>query len=450
MVLKKVNQRFYIYAISCIVLVMLLIALASSMFPKYQSMLLFIIVMVAMDFYLWKSIRTSISKLQYLIKLLSSLLYWLPLALVVVYFLFSIIINIKDWNQNIRTYLTALMIVFFMTKIVSVLFLFIADIFRVFRFIYSFFFNRNAFYSKFKNKRPKVILYFGNSLALVFMLIMLYGMVFTVFNFKVRKVELSFPNLPQQFNGYKIVQLSDIHLGSWYNEKPLQRAVDIVNDLHPNLVCFTGDLVNFSTDEAYRFEKTLLNIHATNGVYSILGNHDYGNYVKWKSDKEKEDNMKAMYNLQKRLGWHLLLNAHDSISIDSSSIVIAGVENWGHNLRFPRYGDMEKTFANVDTTKFILLLSHDPTHWEYIISQNYHYVNLTLSGHTHGMQFGITTDKLEWSPAKYIYKFWAGLYATTFGNATQYLYVNRGLGIIGYPGRVGMPPEITVIELKRK
>ncbi len=450
MMLKKVNHRFYIYAISCLILTVLLVVFASSKFPKYHGMLQFIILMVIMDFYLWKSLRTSINKFNIIFKSISKIIYWLPLTIVITFVLSSIIINIKDWDQNIRTYLTGFIMVFFTAKTIAVIFLFIADIFRFFRFVWYFLFKRNAFYSKFKNKRPRFILYIGNTLSFIIFFTMLYGMIFTEFNFKVRRVELSFPNLPTQFNGYKIVQLSDMHLGSWYSEKPLQNAVNIINDLHPDLICFTGDLVNFSTDEAFRFENTLKQIHSPNGVYSILGNHDYGNYVKWKTDKEKDDNMKAMYDLQKRLGWHLLLNANDSIIRDSASIIIAGVENWGFHPRFPKYGDIDKAINNIDTNKFIILLSHDPSHWQYIINPKYPFINLTLSGHTHGMQMGITTNKNEWSPAKYMYKYWAGLYTSIVGNRSQYLYVNRGLGVIGYPGRLGMPPEITIIELKRK
>ncbi len=450
MMLKKVNRSFYVVAFSCLVLIIILITLASSKFPKYQGMLQFMVLMVIMDFYLWESLRNAINNYTLAFRTIAKILYWLPLITAIIYFAGSIIINIKDWDQNIRTYLTAYIMVFFVVKTISVLFLFLADIYRMLRFVWFFLFKRSAFYKKFKNKRPRFILFIGNSIAFMILLIMLYGMTCNVFDFKVRKVEVSFNNLPEQFNGYKIVQLSDIHLGSWYSDKPLKHAVDIINDLHPNLIVFTGDLVNFSTDEAYRFENTLKQIKAPNGVYSILGNHDYGLYVKWKSDAEKADNMKAMYELQKRIGWKLLLNEHDTIKKDTSFIIMAGVENWSHNPRFPVLGNIDKAIGNVDTNLFFIMLSHDPTHWQYVISQKYQFIGLTLSGHTHGMQMGITTNNYEWSPAKLIYKFWAGLYAMSTGNRTQYLYINRGLGVIGYPGRIGMPPEITLIELKKK
>jgi len=416
--------------------------------PKYRGFMIFFILLIISDFYLWNSIKNFILKQQRYIKYTLSFVYWLSLIFSFVFFAALIGIDIKKWNSFFRTYITAAMLIFYAPKAFAVSFLLLADFLRLIKFSYTFCFKRNKFRQKFYNARWKPLLYTGNLVAVLIFIVLLRGMIFSEFDFKIRKIELEFNQLPKAFNGLKIVQLSDIHLGSWYGKQPLERAVQMVNDLHPDIICFTGDLVNYTTSEAFEYEDVLKKLHAPLGKFAILGNHDYGDYVSWENDSLKKKNMIDLYDFEKRIGWKLLLNSNVKINKDSSSIYISGVENWGKTLRFPKKGDIRKAIQGIDRNAFIVLLSHDPSHWDEIISKKYQNIPLTLSGHTHGMQLGIATNNYEWSPAKYLYKHWAGLFENETVNSHQYLYVNRGLGVIAYPGRIGILPEITLIELK--
>ncbi len=418
--------------------------------PKYRGFMIFFISLIISDFYLWNSVKSFISKQIAFIKYSLRFFYWLSLIFTFIFFITLLLLDIKYWNSIFRTYITAAMLVLYAPKIFAVSCLFLTDLLRIIKFSYTFLFKRSEFCQKFNNKRWKPILYLGNIGALFIFIALLQGMIFGEFNFKVRKVNLEFEQLPPAFNGLKIVQLSDIHLGTWYGKEPLERAVRIINDLKPDIICFTGDLVNYTTSEALIYEDIFKKLNAPLGKFAILGNHDYGEYVVWKNETLKSKNMTDLYNFEKRIGWNLLLNSNIKIEKDSSFIYIAGVENWGKNHRFPKKGDVKKAMSGIDSNAFTILLSHDPSHWDEIISKQYQNIPLTLSGHTHGMQLGIVTNSFEWSPAQYLYKHWAGLIKNEKSASPQYLYINRGLGVIGYPGRIGILPEITLIELKRK
>jgi Predicted phosphohydrolases len=262
------------------------------------------------------------------------------------------------------------------------------------------------------------------------------------FNFKIDKVKLAFPNLPKAFNGLRIIQISDIHIGSFNGFKSrVAEAIDMINSQNPDIIFFTGDLVNNFYDELDGWLPILAKMKAKIGKYSILGNHDYGNYYHWTSERDKAENLQKIKDAQAQLGFQMLNNQSSVLGKDGDRLAIIGVENWGHP-PFPQYADYDKASKNVLDIPFKILLSHDPNHWEAKIMGKTD-VDLTLSGHTHGMQFGIHFDGFRWSPAQYKFPRWAGLYREN----KQFLYVNRGLGYIGYPGRVGMDPEITVIEL---
>jgi predicted MPP superfamily phosphohydrolase len=273
---------------------------------------------------------------------------------------------------------------------------------------------------------------------------MLYGMVRTGYNLKVRKVKAFFPDLPQTLDGLKIVQISDLHSGSFSSNSFFEEAVERINKLEPDLIFFTGDLVNNEAVEAERFVSTFKKLNAKMGVFSVLGNHDYGDYVPWSSPDEKSENLKRLKQIHYDADWKLLLN--DSVTIQSANeqIAVVGVENWGAARHFPKHGDLDKAVENVKEVPFKILLSHDPSHWDAQVLKHPEKFQLTLSGHTHGAQFGIEIPGFKWSPVQYIYKQWAGLYNGIDG---QKLYVNRGLGFIGYMGRIGIPPEITLLEL---
>lgn len=284
----------------------------------------------------------------------------------------------------------------------------------------------------------------GLALASIPFASFIYGITIGKYNFKVKKVSLSFPNLDPVFNGYKIVQISDIHSGSFDSRENVLKGVHMINDLDPDLVVFTGDLVNDRAEEIDHFIDIFKQIRSKDGIYSITGNHDYGDYVSWSSKEAKEENFQRLVQKHGEIGFEILMNENRKIQRGNHHINIVGIENWGLP-PFPQKGDLNKALEGVDD-QFTLLLSHDPSHWDAQTLKHDNRVDLTLAGHTHGMQFGIEIPGIKWSPVKYKYPRWAGLY----NENDQYLYVNRGFGFLGLPGRVGIWPEITIFELKSK
>ncbi|MCT4589475.1 MAG: metallophosphoesterase [Carboxylicivirga sp.] len=292
--------------------------------------------------------------------------------------------------------------------------------------------------------RKKFLSQVGIVMASLPFVSLLFGVMKGRFNFSKRYTKLSFPNLPEAFDGLKIVQISDLHLGSLNsNYEEMEEAVKLINDEYPDLICFTGDLVNNFYEETIGWEKVFSKLNARIGKFSVLGNHDYGDYSKWDSQEEKKENLNNIKLAHKRLGFNLLNNQSQVLESNGDKLLVTGVENWGHP-PFPQYGDLKKATEGTNGVPFKLLLSHDPDHWDAEVTKQFDH-DLTLAGHTHGMQFGIEFKNFQWSPAKYKFRRWAGLY----NEGNQYLYVNRGLGYLGMPARVGMPPEITIIELTR-
>jgi Predicted phosphohydrolases len=289
---------------------------------------------------------------------------------------------------------------------------------------------------------------FLSRLALITGGTMLGGFVYGISNryrYHVRRVSLKLDELPAAFKGLKIVQVSDIHSGSFDSPKAVQRGVQLALDEKPDLIFFTGDLVNNKSDEIVPYMSIFSQLKAPMGVYSTLGNHDYGDYVEWPSKQAKVANLERLKSIHGQMGWKLMMNEHVVLERGDDKIAIVGIENWGAKAGFPKYGDMQRAYAGLPEKNipFKILLSHDPSHWDHQVQQEYPDIQLTLSGHTHGMQFGVEIPGFKWSPVQYMYKNWAGLYQ----QGKQYLYVNRGFGFLGYPGRLGILPEITVIEL---
>jgi predicted MPP superfamily phosphohydrolase len=274
---------------------------------------------------------------------------------------------------------------------------------------------------------------------------LLYGMYRGKYNFRVLRYTLHFEDLPDAFDGYRLTQISDIHSGSFDNAEKITYAIDLVNEQQSNVILFTGDLVNNKASEMLPWKDMFSGLEAEDGIYSVMGNHDYGDYVSWDSEEDKQKNLNELKAIQKEMGFELLLNESRFIEKKGERLAIIGVENWGKG-GFKKAGDLMKAIKNVNSNDFKIVMSHDPSHWEaQVVPDDYHY-HLTLSGHTHGMQFGIEIPGLvKWSPVKWRYKQWAGIYE----QMGQYLNVNRGFGYLGYPGRVGIWPEITVIELKK-
>ncbi len=266
------------------------------------------------------------------------------------------------------------------------------------------------------------------------------------YNYRVRKLKLKFNNLPVAFRGLKIVQISDIHTGSFDNHSAVAHGIERIMDQKADLIFFTGDLVNNQAKEVdEKYQEIFSRLKAPMGVYSTLGNHDYGDYVEWPTPQDKVNNLNTLKEIHAKMGWRLLMNEHIVFERGGDKIALLGIENWGAKAHFPKYGDMGKAYAGLPekNVPFKMLLSHDPSHWEAQILPEYKDINLMFSGHTHGMQFGVDTKYLKWSPVQYLYKQWAGHYQ----QGEQALYVNRGFGFLGYPGRLGILPEITVIEL---
>jgi hypothetical protein len=282
-------------------------------------------------------------------------------------------------------------------------------------------------------------------------LLLAAGMILWNHDFRLRKETFRLPELPASFNGFRIVQISDIHLGNWGFPGKLEEAVEIINSMHPDVVFFTGDLVNYASFEVYDFAKILKEIRAPLGVFTIMGNHDYGDYVNWPSPEAKRQNLAYLHEICQYMGWKLLLNEHQFVHKGNDSIAIIGVENWGGTRRFPRLGDLSKASEGTGNSPVKILLSHDPSHWDRVVRQQFKDIDITFSGHTHGFQFGVECCGILWSPFQHIYREWAGVYSEPVpgGLHPQYLYVNRGLGSVGYPGRVGILPEITLITLKK-
>ncbi len=272
---------------------------------------------------------------------------------------------------------------------------------------------------------------------------MIYGITFGKYNYQVRNVVLEFPDLPKAFHGFKIAQISDIHSGSFDDKEAVLRGVKMVNDQLADLIVFTGDLVNARSKEIVPFLDVFSQLKATNGVISTKGNHDYGMYYQWPNKEAHNADQDEMLNHHKGMGFDLLNNENRIIKKDGEEINIVGVENWGLP-PFPQVGDLDQALKGTEKSPFTILLSHDPSHWDEVVLKHKRHIHLTLAGHTHGMQFGVEIPGIKWSPVQYRYPRWAGLYK----EKNQHLYVNRGFGFIGFPGRVGIMPEITVFELK--
>jgi uncharacterized protein len=439
------------YKIVLAFVIVILIGIAGAIaLPKYAGRMPFLLVLLVLDVYYWKVMRTNLWPDKRPLHYLVTTLYWLPFFLLMLFIMGSGLWSIRFWPPVLKIYLPGLALVGYVTKFGLYFFLILADILAFIRGSVKIILGKGRRKGVFFHRwQPFVIA--GSCLSGLLFSLLFIGMVYWVYDFNVKTITVASSDLPAEFEGMRIVQVSDIHLGSWISDRPLKRAIRMIGNLKPDIVLFTGDLVNFSTDEAYPFRADLQQIKAPSGIYAIKGNHDYGDYVQWPSEKEKQADRDSLASFYRQLGWNLMNNQNVILHRGMSSIAIAGVENWSKKAVWGRRGDMKKALMGKDSVPFILLMSHDPTHWEVEISRSYPQVDLTLSGHTHGMQLGIETSSFSWSPAQYMYKYWAGLYAQKLKNGRdQFLYVNRGLGTIGFPGRVGIRPEITLFILKNK
>jgi predicted MPP superfamily phosphohydrolase len=402
--------------------------------------IIFIGILLALDFYALQSFR-SVTKSPWV-----TVLYIFCSFFVLGNFIYQAV-NLDRSSSGINHgFYTAfaLFVLFYVPKFILILTMFGEDIFRLFEAIFNKITSQNTASEPFFKGRRKILGQLALGVAAIPFFSILYGITKGKYNFKVLKYTLFFEDLPSEFEGYKITQISDIHSGSFDKKAKIEYAIDLINEQASDVIMFTGDLVNSKTSEMESWKSLFSKLSAKDGVYSVLGNHDYGDYVRWPSKEEKEKNFQDMLKLQQEMGFELLLNDSRFIKKNDARIAVIGVENWGKG--FKQKGDLKKATEKISKDDFKIVLSHDPSHWEYEISKDDFHYHLTLSGHTHGMQFGIEIPGLiKWSPIKWRYKYWAGLYK----QAGQYLNVNRGFGFLAFPGRVGIWPEITVITLKK-
>ena len=427
----------------------------------FRNFLIFLTVLMLIDLYAWKGISTALGGSSVMIKRWTRILYWvvsLGIIGVMVWVGFSIQELRQSRNYSFLFSLAALFMLFFLPKLVLVVFHLIEDVLSFLRWVWCTLApgsDRQAegtarpsaeglWHALGANgiSRLRFLSQLGLALASIPFGGVLYGITHGRRNFRVARVKVDAPGLPEAFDGLRIVQISDMHLGSFSADTDIVRkGVDLINAEDPDLILFTGDLVNDFNEEALPWLDTLKELRARMGKYSILGNHDYSDYAPWPDPAQKRENLKALIGHHATMGFRILLDEHLPLEKDGQRIGLLGVQNWGS--RFQQYGDLKKTMQGSEEYPYRILMSHDPSHWEAQVWGTG--IDLTLSGHTHGAQFGITIAGQTYSPAQWVYKHWAGLYE----NAGQHLYVNRGFGYIGFPGRVGMPPEITVLELRR-
>jgi predicted MPP superfamily phosphohydrolase len=386
---------------------------------------LILLLWLVTDFYFLQAVKTLAPSLSYIWA------YWLIDLLIMAGIIAAIFVRRGARLQQILiTWLMGSMLLAFVPRLFSMPFLLIEDITRLFR---SF--------------PPRA--YWVSELTLgtaaVLFLIVLFGITRGRHFYRVRRETIHFPDLPEAFDGFTITQITDVHSGSFTNPAGVQKGLDLVNAQHSDVILFTGDLVNNKASEMDRWIPAFAELKAPMGKYSVLGNHDYGDYIQWASPEAKTANLSRLKQVHAEIGFRLLLDEAINLQKNGQSITLLGVENWGKG-GFHKYGDLQKATQSVDNKAFKVLMSHDPSHWEGVTLDHHQHIHLTLSGHTHGMQFGIELFGFKWSPIKYVYKQWAGLYR----NEGRFLYVNRGFGFLGLKGRIGMWPEVAVITLKRR
>jgi len=404
-------------------------------------LVILITILILIDFYIYHVLKILMQGASVSTKTTVGLIYWALCIMSLGSFLLFPYIT----NPYFKQYFFSIGMGWVLTQIFMVLFFLVDDL------------RRGAFWTmgqaasiagaKFMNTengipRSTFLSWMGVGLSSTLFFSLLYGFG-NKYNYKVIKKKIVLKGLPNAFKGFKIIHISDIHSGSLKDKAAVLKGIALIEKQNADIVLFTGDLVNDRASEMRDWMDVFGKIKAPHGVFSTLGNHDYGDYVKWDTAEEKKQNLEALKQVHHDLGWRLLMNENTSIQKSGESIKIVGIENWGAKARFPKYGKMDLAMQGISEQEVAILLSHDPSHWEAEVIPKYSSVQLTLSGHTHGMQFGLENPYFKWSPVQWVYKQWAGIYE----NKDQQLYVNRGFGFLGYPGRVGILPEITLIEL---
>lgn len=410
-----------------------------------MSVIVLLIVLGLIDYYLFQAVLAVSKNWSPFWKSLLRYGFWVPTVISVTGILWYNLGDPYKVSKDMWLWLRTFMVGVYLSKVFGIVFVFIDDLQRGFRWVVSLFYrgtsdglpgeviSRSEFLTK--AALAATAIPFGA---------MTYGIISGAHDYRVRRVTVSLPNLPRSFDGIRIGQLSDIHSGSFWNKTAVSGGVDMMLAEKPDIIFFTGDLVNDRSDEVKDYAPIFGKLKAPLGVYSTTGNHDYGDYASWQSADEKKENFRNLVKAHREMNFDILMNENRILEQGGEKIAILGIENWGAG-RFSKYGKMDAAYQGTEEAAAKILLSHDPSHWDAQVRPLYPDVDLMLSGHTHGFQFGVEIGGFKWSPSQYAYKQWAGLY----NEGRQYLYVNRGFGYLGYPGRIGMPPELTIIELKR-
>lgn len=401
-------------------------------------------ILFTIDFYAFQAFRTISQHWSAAARSVLYSLFWAIPLLTFFYFLASTFQWTATWSKPTITFLGTFIFIAYLSKFLVIPMLFVDDVRRLATMAYHGLAGPGKL--EYDPSRSRFLTQMGILLGSIPFLSLTYGVIRNAYRYKVFRQSVPITGLPEELDGLRIVQISDIHSGSFTFTDPVRNAVDLINREAADLVFFTGDLVNSRADEMDQFVEIFDKIKAKHGIFSVLGNHDYGDYHDWPSQEAKVKNFEKLKTTHRRLGWELLLNEHRQVEVNGQKIAVIGVENYSAHPRFPKYGDLPSAYTGAEDSALKLLLSHDPTHWRDQVLNDFQDIAITFSGHTHGMQFGVEIPGwIKWSPIKYVYKDWAGMYQ----NGNQFLYVNRGLGFLGYPGRVGILPEITVLELKK-
>lgn len=406
----------------------------------------FIGFMVLLDFYVFQAVKLVSQSAGGKTRMIIFFSYWILSGIAVITLILLPYLHFEHQSKLFRSTIFAVIAGLFFAKLIASVFFLIDDIRRLIQWAAG-----KLFFSNTEGEAIQQGERISRSLFLTWTGMLVGGGLFgsllygfgNKYRYQLKRFQLAFSNLPAGFKGLKIVQISDVHSGSFTNKEAVQKGIEKIMAQKPDIILFTGDLVNNTADEMVDYMDVFNQLKAPMGVYSVLGNHDYGDYVDWDSPQAKAANLDRLKKVHAELGWRLLVNEHVVLEKNSEQIALIGIENWSAKARFPKYGDMKKAYAGSESLPFKILMSHDPSHWDAEVRKKYSDVDLMLAGHTHGMQFGVELPWFKWSPVQYVYKQWAGLYE----EGRQKLYVNRGYGFIGYPGRVGILPEITVLEL---
>jgi predicted MPP superfamily phosphohydrolase len=405
----------------------------------------FIVGMLLLDFYVFQTLRIIMQPWSVRLRWIVSIFYWLPSVVALFLFLTGPLHLTDQWPRAVRIYIFAVLIGLFLSKLTASVFFVVDDMRRLIHW------TGGHLYYRFVAEEPFRAAPISRSVFMSWLGIGIGGSLFggllwgfgNKYKYRTEHVKLNLPRLPAAFKGLRAVHISDIHSGSLTDRKAVEKGVQKILDLSPDIIFFTGDLVNDHAAEMDEYREVFARLKAPMGVYSCLGNHDYGDYRSWPSQEAKVANLERLKGLHAEMGWKLLMNEHVALERDGQRIAVLGIENWGAKANFPKYGKMEDAWRGTEDYPVKILLSHDPSHWEAQVQKQYPDIDLMLSGHTHGMQFGLEIPGFRWSPVQYVYRQWAGLYR----QGQQHLYVNRGFGFLGYPGRVGILPEITLLEL---